>query len=158
MKMGFSISVQAGDFDVNQEYLALVPGDASAGASVFFVGLVRDFSNGKDIKGMLLEHYPGMTEKILNELLTDARQRWQLLSGRIVHRIGSLNAGEQIVFVGVTSAHREHAFRAAEFLMDYLKTRAPFWKKEFGQTGEGAWVEAKEADSAAASRWNEAGK
>lgn len=152
--MAFSISVQRDDFDVGQEYATLVAGDATAGAVVFFVGRVRDFNDGQAVTGLSLEYYPGMTEKILEQILDEAKQRWQLVSVRIIHRIGDLQLGNQIVFVGVTSAHREHAFQAAEFLMDFLKTRAPFWKKEINLEGKTVWVEAKNKDDEAAGRWN----
>ncbi len=152
--MAFSICVQQNDFDVGQEYSALIADDATAGAVVFFVGRVRDFNDGHSVAGLSLEHYPGMTEKILEQILEEARRRWQLVSARIVHRIGDLQLCDQIVFVGVTSAHREQAFQAAEFLMDFLKTRAPFWKKEMNQQGKIVWVEAKNKDGEAARSWN----
>ncbi len=151
--MTFSICVQQNDFDVGQEYSALIAGNAAAGAVVFFVGRVRDFNDGRLVAGLSLEHYPGMTEKILEQILTEAKLRWDLVSARIIHRVGELRLGDQIVFVGVTSAHREHAFQAAEFLMDFLKTRAPFWKKEITQEGENVWVEPKNKDGEAAERW-----
>ncbi len=152
--MTFSICVQQNDFDVGQEYSALIAGNAAAGAVVFFVGRVRDFNDGRLVAGLSLEHYPGMTEKILEQILTEAKLRWDLVSARIIHRVGELRLGDQIVFVGVTSAHREHAFQAAEFLMDFLKTRAPFWKKEITQEGKSVWVEAKNKDGEAAERWD----
>ncbi len=152
--MTFSICVQQNDFDVGQEYSALIAGNAAAGAVVFFVGRVRDFNDGRLVAGLSLEHYPGMTEKILEQILSEAKLRWELVSARIIHRVGELRLGDQIVFVGVTSAHREHAFQAAEFLMDFLKTRAPFWKKEITQEGENVWVEAKNKDGEAAERWD----
>lgn len=152
--MTFSICVQQNDFDVGQEYSALIAGNAAAGAVVFFVGCVRDFNDGRLVAGLSLEHYPGMTEKILEQILSEAKLRWELVSARIIHRVGELRLGDQIVFVGVTSAHREHAFQAAEFLMDFLKTRAPFWKKEITQEGENVWVEAKNKDGEAAERWD----
>jgi molybdopterin synthase catalytic subunit len=152
--MTFSVAVQQDDFDVGQEYSALVADNNRAGAIVFFVGRVRDFNDGKNIARLSLEHYPGMTEKILEQLIAEARQRWELISARIVHRVGDLHLGDQIVFVGATSAHREDAFHAAEFLMDFLKSRAPFWKKEFSEKGESNWVEAKNKDTEAAERWN----
>ncbi|WP_039914138.1 molybdopterin synthase catalytic subunit MoaE [Cellvibrio mixtus] len=151
--MAFSIAVQIDDFDVGQEYSDLVANDVSAGAVVFFVGRVRDFNDGKNIASLSLEHYPGMTEKILQQILDEARRRWQLVSARIVHRIGDLQLGDQIVFVGTASAHREHAFQAAEFLMDFLKTSAPFWKKEKSRDGSFGWVESKDKDDKAAKRW-----
>lgn len=152
--MVFSISVQKHDFDVGQEYAALVANNTTAGAIVFFVGRVRDFSDGHSVEKLSLEHYPGMTEKVLEQILDVAIQRWSLVSARIVHRVGDLLLGDQIVFVGVSSAHREHAFQAAEFLMDFLKTQAPFWKKE--STAQGiVWVEAKRKDEEASKRWKE---
>ncbi len=151
--MAFSVSVQSEDFDVGHEYAALVSDDASAGAVVFFVGRVRDFNDGRQVAGLSLEYYPGMTEKVLENLLNEAKQRWQIISAKIIHRFGDLLLEDQIVFVGVTSAHREHAFHAAEFLMDFLKTRAPFWKKEIQPGGGAVWVEAKKTDSDAAEQW-----
>lgn len=151
--MAFSVNVQNNDFDVGQEYSALIAEDTAAGAVVFFVGRVRDFNDGHSVTGLSLEHYPGMTEKVLEQILDDAKQRWQLVSARIVHRVGNLQLGDQIVFVGASSAHREHAFQAAQFLMDVLKTRAPFWKKEIQQEGRMVWVEGKNKDSEAAGRW-----
>jgi len=151
--VAFSIAVQSEDFDVGQEYSGLIANDKSAGAVVFFVGRVRDFNDGKKITSLSLEHYPGMTEKILQQILDEAKSRWQLVSARIVHRVGDLQLGDQIVFVGTTSAHREHAFQAAEFLMDFLKTRAPFWKKELDLEGQTVWVEAKNKDDDAVKRW-----
>lgn len=152
--MSFSISVQKNDFDVGQEYSALTAGSAAAGAVVFFVGRVRDFNDGRSVIGLSLEHYPGMTERVLEQLLDEAKQRWQLVSARIVHRVGDLQLGDQIVFVGVSSAHREYAFQAAEFLMDFLKTQAPFWKKELTEVGS-IWVGANSKDEKASERWKE---
>ena len=153
--MSFSIAVQAQDFDVGREYTELVVGDTGVGAVVFFVGRVRDMNYQQDVKSLSLEHYPSMTEHILEKLLEEAKNRWTLIAARIVHRIGELQAGEQIVFVGVTSAHREHAFQAAEFLMDFLKTQAPFWKKEVSTSGEMKWIDARESDVAKLQRWFE---
>ena len=152
--MSFSIAVQEQDFDVGREYDELISGDSAAGAVVFFVGRVRDTNYARDVKSMSLEHYPGMTEKVLQQILDEAKARWKLIAARIVHRVGELHVSDQIVFVGVTSMHREHAFQAAEFLMDFLKTQAPFWKKEL--TGQGAlWVEENSEDVNASLRWNE---
>lgn len=146
------ISVQVADFNVAEEYAALTAGDVDAGAVVLFVGRVRELNLSRKVIGLALEHYPGMTEKALEAILIEAKSRWQLTRCRIIHRIGELGLGDQIVLVGVTSPHREQAFAAAEFLMDYLKTRAPFWKKEI--TDEGAvWVDAQEKDEAAVLRW-----
>lgn len=152
--MSFSIAVQTQDFDVGREYAELIAGDTAAGAVVFFVGRVREINHARDVKGMSLEHYPGMTESILQKILDEAKERWELIAARIVHRIGELHTGEQIVFLGVTSAHREHAFQAAEFLMDFLKTKAPFWKKEVGVDGVERWVESNEKDQQRSLRWD----
>lgn len=146
------ISVQQVDFDVGAEYAALTEGNKAVGAAVIFVGCVRDLNLARSVQGLELEHYPGMTEKSLQEIADDAQQRWQILDLKIIHRVGVLAPGDQIVFVGVVSAHRQDAFSAAEFLMDYLKTRAPFWKKE--KTAEGdVWVEVQAKDEQAAQRW-----
>ncbi len=141
-----TIRVQTEDFDQGEEYRQLASG-TEAGAVVTFIGRVRDFAgeNGS----MWLEHYAGMTEKVLADLVEQARQRWPILDVTIIHRIGQLSPGDQIVFVGVSSAHRHAAFAACEFLMDFLKTQAPFWKREGDH-----WVEAKDTDHAAADAWN----
>ena len=145
------ISVQFDDFSVADEYEALSQG-TEAGAVVTFIGKVRDFNQGDSVTGLSLEHYPGMTEKSLAAIVDEAKTRWPLLKVRVIHRVGDLALGDQIVFVGVTSAHRGAAFQACEFIMDYLKTRAPFWKKE--QTpDESRWVDARETDTSAADRW-----
>lgn len=143
--MQTKIQIQADDFDQGAEYRELAQG-TDAGAVVTFVGRVRDFAG--DDKNLWLEHYAGMTEKVLTDLVARARNRWPLLKVTIIHRVGSLNPGDQIVLVGVSSAHRKAAFAAGEFLMDFLKTEAPFWKRE----GDG-WVEAKDSDQAAADAW-----
>ncbi|MCD9547677.1 molybdopterin synthase catalytic subunit MoaE [Photobacterium carnosum] len=145
------ISVQQDDFSVADEYAKLAEGN-EAGAVVTFIGKVRDFNQGDAVTRLSLEHYPGMTEKALQEIIVEARSRWSLLQTRVIHRVGDLELGDQIVFVGVTSAHRGAAFEACEFIMDYLKTKAPFWKKE--QTPvESRWVDARETDNSAADRW-----
>jgi len=145
------VSVQVEDFSVADEYAKLAEG-TDAGAVVTFIGKVRDFNQGDDVTGLSLEHYPGMTEKALAEIIEQACERWPLLKTRVIHRVGDLELGDQIVFVGVTSAHRGAAFEACEFIMDYLKTRAPFWKKE--QTNsECRWVDARDTDTSAADRW-----
>ena len=146
------IRVQEADFDVGAEYLVLVSDDTSAGAVVTFTGRVRDLNLAQSVLGLRLEHYPGMTEKSLENIEQEARARWSILRCTIIHRIGNLQLGDNIVFVGVTSAHREDAFAAAAFLMDYLKTRAPFWKKELTPAGN-VWVEAQDKDVQAAERW-----
>ena len=147
-----SISVQAEDFDPGRETDALAEGRRDVGAIATFTGLVRDANDGSGVAAMTLEHYPGMTEAALAEIVTEAEGRWPLLAVRVIHRYGRLEPGDRIVFVGVASAHRGAAFAACEFIMDYLKTRAPFWKKEDTPEG-GRWVEARETDDHAAARW-----
>lgn len=147
-----SVSVQSEDFDVGAEIDALTRGRHQVGAVATFIGLVRDINDGSDVQAMTLEHYPGMTESALEEIVAQARGRWTLDAVRVIHRYGRLEPGERIVFVGVTSAHRGDAFAACEFIMDFLKTRAPFWKRE--ETPQGArWVDARESDDSAAERW-----
>jgi molybdopterin synthase catalytic subunit len=150
--MPFSIAVQREDFNVGDEYAHLVDGDKNAGAVVFFIGRVRELNQSRAVTGLSLEHYPGMTERVLEQILSEATQRWELNSARIVHRVGQLSLSDQIVFVGVTSKHREHAFLAAEFLMDFLKTQAPFWKKEMTAQGD-VWVDENQKDTEARQRW-----
>jgi molybdopterin synthase catalytic subunit len=146
------VRVQAEDFDTGRELEALMRGRVDVGALASFVGLVRDANDGRPIAGMTLEHYPGMTEKALEEICREAQSRWDLIETLVVHRVGPLVPGERIVLVGVSSAHRGDAFAACEFIMDYLKTRAPFWKRE--ETPEGPrWVEARASDDHAADRW-----
>ena len=151
--MKSSVSVQEADFDLGAEVRALTAGEFSAGAVASFVGLVRDNNDGSGVADMTLEHYPGMTEKALHEIVLQAGERWGLLGVRVIHRIGHLMPGEQIVLVVVSSPHRGDAFAACEFIMDYLKTRAPFWKKETTAGGETRWVDARDSDSQAADRW-----
>lgn len=146
------IRIQTEDFDVGEEYKALIEQNAAAGAVVTFVGRVRDLNLGHEVLGLQLEHYPGMTEKSLAAIADEAQARWNILRYRIIHRIGALHLGDNIVFVGVASAHREDAFNAANFIMDYLKTRAPFWKKELTAKGS-VWLESQAKDTAAAKRW-----
>ncbi|MBU3636707.1 molybdopterin synthase catalytic subunit MoaE [Polynucleobacter sp. es-MAR-4] len=146
------IRVQEVDFDLSTEVKALRQDDARVGAVVTFVGTVRDMNDGSQVKGMTLEHYPGMTEKSLEEIINQARGRWDLYKTLVIHRVGPLLPEDQIVLVAVTSAHRGEAFSACEFIMDYLKTAAPFWKKE--ETPEGSkWVDARVTDDAAMARW-----
>ena len=148
-----SIRIQESDFDVSAEITALRKGDRRVGAVVSFLGTVRDMNDGSQVKGMTLEHYPGMTEKALQEILDQAKARWDIYQTLVIHRVGPLLPEDQIVLVAVTSAHRGEAFAACEFIMDYLKTAAPFWKKE--DTPEGArWVDARVTDEAAMARWN----
>ena len=149
------ISVQTKDFEVGPEYALLRIAAGDAGAIVTFTGLVRELyaSDVTDkIQSLTLEHYPGMTEKCLADIENQAMQRWQLLSTRIIHRVGQLHAGDHIVFVGTASMHRQHAFEAAQFMMDYLKSNAPFWKKQCTQT-ESHWVDARSTDLEAIARW-----
>lgn len=149
-----TVRVQTADFDVARELAALRGGDPKVGAVAAFVGTVRDVSDGSAVAGLMLEHYPGMTEKALAAIVDEAKSRWDILGALVVHRVGPLAPTDQIVLVGVTSAHRGEAFAACEFIMDYLKTRAPFWKKE--ATPDGArWVEARASDDDAAARWRE---
>lgn len=146
------VRVQIEDFDVGAEIANLRRGNPAVGAVASFVGVVRDLNEGASVAEMTLEHYPGMTEKALEKIVGEARSRWDIYDACVIHRVGTLRPCDQIVLVVVTSAHRGEAFQACEFLMDYLKTRAPFWKKE--QTPGGArWVEARTADDAAAERW-----
>ncbi len=147
------IQVQQQAFSVGEESELLTQGSASEGALVTFTGMVRDFCDDKTIRSLFLEHYPGMTEKSLLEIESQARNRWQLGEVKIIHRVGLIYAGEPIVFVGVTSAHRKDAFEAAQFIMDLLKNKAPFWKKENAPDGS-HWVEAKQSDKEAGDRWN----
>ena len=149
-EMRSSISVQEWDFDVSLEIDQLTKGIASVGAVASFVGLVRD--EDASLQSMTLEHYPGMTERAIAEIIASAGERWSLLAVRVIHRIGRLLPSERIVLVAVAARHRGEAFAACEFIMDWLKTRAPFWKRE--ETPAGArWVEARDEDDAAAARW-----
>jgi molybdopterin synthase catalytic subunit len=150
--MVFDVRIQHDDFDVSQELTAVRRGDAGVGAVCVFVGTVRDRNGGSGVASMELEHYPGMTEKSIQAMIEQARQRFDILAARVIHRVGVLQPTDQIVMVAVTSAHRGISFQACEFLMDYLKTQAPFWKKEV--TPEGArWVDARVSDDAALARW-----
>ena len=146
------ITIQTGDFDLSAEVAALRAGDPGVGAVAAFVGTVRDRSDGQGVSAMELEHYPGMTEQAIQAMIDDAMVRFDIFGVRIIHRVGTLQPQDQIVLVAVTSAHRGQAFQACEFLMDYLKTQAPFWKKE--HTPEGArWVDARISDDDALARW-----
>jgi len=148
-----TVRVQTGDFDVGREMTAMRHGNPKIGAMACFVGVVRDLNEGANVAAMTLEHYPGMTEKALEKIVDEAKARWDIYDALVVHRVGTLKPTDQIVLVVVASAHRGEAFQACEFLMDYLKTRAPFWKKETTPKG-GRWVDARTADDAAADRWS----
>lgn len=146
------VSVQPDDFDVSAELAALRAQDPRIGAVVSFVGTVRDMNDGASVSEMELEHYPGMTEQALAKIVEQANARWPLFGARVIHRVGPLKPLEQIVLVACASAHRGEAFDACEFIIDYLKTEAPFWKKE--QTPDGArWVDARESDDSARAKW-----
>ena len=149
-----AVRVQREDFDIGVEIAAFRRADPGIGAVASFIGLVRDVNDGDTVAGMTLEHYPGMTEKALAGIIVEAKRRWDIIDALVIHRIGEFKPLDQIVLVVVTGAHRGAAFAACEFIMDYLKTQAPFWKKE--QTAQGArWVEARASDDQAAERWSE---
>ncbi len=148
-----SVRVQTEDFEIGAEVARLTAGRTDIGAIVTFTGTVRADNKGSTVTGMMLEHYPGMTEQELARVEAEANTRWSLQASLIVHRVGALKPGDNIVLVVTASAHREAAFDAAAFLMDYLKTRAPFWKKEVGLDGEGQWVDSRESDDRAVERW-----
>jgi len=146
------VSIQTADFNLADEVAALRAGDSRVGAVCSFVGTVRDRNEGSSVAGMELEHYPGMTEKAIEAMIDEAQRRFDICAARVIHRVGLLKPLDQIMMVAVTSAHRGQSFQACEFLMDYLKTQAPFWKKE--QTPQGArWVDARASDDAALAKW-----
>ena len=146
------VSIQTADFNLADEIAALRAGDKRVGAVCSFIGTVRDRNDGNDVSAMELEHYPGMTEKSIEAMIDEAHKRFDIYGARVIHRVGLLQPLDQIVLVAVTSAHRGESFQACEFLMDYLKTQAPFWKKE--ETPEGArWVDARVSDDAALAKW-----
>lgn len=149
-----AVSVQTEDFDAGLEINRLQNARKDTGAVVSFVGLVRDLNEGDHVSQLTLEHYPGMTEKALEAIVSQAKSRWDIFDVTVIHRVGTLPATAQIVLVAVSSAHRGEAFKACEFIMDYLKTEAPFWKKERTQSGE-RWLEAKSSDDEARERWNQ---
>ena len=150
------VRIQHEDFDLGAEVARLRADDGGVGAVAAFVGTVRDRSDGRAVASMELEHYPGMTEAAIEAMIDEAMRRFEIRAARVVHRVGVLAPSAQIVLVAVTSAHRGQAFQACEFLMDYLKTQAPFWKKESTPEGE-RWVDARVADDAALARWGVAG-
>jgi len=148
-----TVRIQTQDFDIGVELVRLRRTNPKIGAIASFIGVVRDMNDGDAVTEMSLEHYPGMTEKALEAIVVEAKSRWEIIDVLVVHRVGVLQPTEQIVLVVVTGAHRGDAFSACEFVMDYLKTRAPFWKRE--QTPEGTrWVDAREVDDVAAQRWS----
>ncbi len=147
-----TVRIQAQDFDAGAEIAAIRRGNAAIGAVASFVGIVRDVNEGDPVSEMTLEHYPGMTEKSIEGIIEEARRRWDVIEALVVHRVGTLRPTDPIVLVVIASGHRGDAFAACEFIMDYLKTQAPFWKKE--RTGDGTrWVDARASDDAAAERW-----
>jgi molybdopterin synthase catalytic subunit len=151
-----TVRVQHEDFDVSIEIARLRAGNPKIGAVASFIGVVRDLNEGADVATMALEHYPGMTEKALEAIVAQSKARWDLYEVLVIHRVGELRPTDQIVLVVVTSAHRGEAFAACEFVMDYLKTQAPFWKKEATPAGT-RWVDARDSDEAARERWEPRG-
>lgn len=148
-----TVRIQREDFDVGLELQALRHNKNNVGAIASFIGVVREFNVDSNIQAMELEHYPGMTEKTLTAITVEARDRWDLIDVVVIHRYGILKPTDQIVLVAVSSSHRGDAFSACEFIMDFLKTQAPFWKKELTDSGS-RWVEAKDSDTAATERWS----
>ena len=148
-----SVRIQREDFDISTEIAALRAARRDVGAVASFVGIVRDVNEGASVAGMTLEHYPGMTERSIQAIIDEAKSRWGIFEALVIHRIGELRPQDQIVLVIVTGSHRGDAFAACEFIMDYLKTQAPFWKKEQTPQGE-RWVEARDSDDKAAARWD----
>jgi molybdopterin synthase catalytic subunit len=153
MSARLSVAVQSEDFDLRHEHQQLVQNDHGVGAVVAFIGMVRDLNLADDVVALELEHYPGMTEKSLMNIVQQAESRWSLQAARVVHRVGKMYPGDQIVLVLTASAHRGDAYEANTFIMDYLKTEAPFWKKEWTPDGP-RWIEARDSDDHAAARWN----
>ena len=149
-----TIRVQVDDFDLGKEVERLRAGKPQIGAVASFIGLVRDINDGSGVSTLTLEHYPGMTEKALADIVAQAQARWEVIDCTVIHRVGELQPSDQIVLVAVASGHRGDAFAACEFIMDFLKTAAPFWKKERTPDGE-RWVEARHSDDAAARRWQD---
>jgi len=154
MSARLSVAVQTEDLDLDHEHQQLVQQDHGIGAVVAFIGMVRDLNLADDVVALELEHYPGMTEKSLMKIVQQAESRWSLQAARVVHRVGKMYPGDQIVLVLTASAHRGDAYEANTFIMDYLKTEAPFWKKEWTPEGP-RWIEARDSDDHAAARWND---
>lgn len=151
--MKFSVTVQQQDFDVSQLCGALQGSNSEVGGLATFVGVMRSSNAGTALRSMRLEHYPGMTEASIRDIIQQAGERWPLLACRVVHRVGDILPGEQIVFVGVAARHRGEAFQACEFVMDYLKSQAPFWKKETTVDGHSQWLDARDSDRQALGKW-----
>lgn len=149
-----TVRIVQGDFDPAEEISRLTRADKSMGAVVSFIGTMRDINEGSQVSSMTLEHYPGMTEKALLQIVREAHAKWLLGAVTVIHRVGLINPSDSIVLVAVTSAHRGEGFDACEYIIDYLKTRAPFWKKEVTDNGE-RWVDARESDDAAVTQWEE---
>lgn len=147
-----AVVIQKAPFEAGKVIREVCAHDPGIGAVASFIGLMRDTNDGEQVKRMTLEHYPGMTEKAIGEIVDEARERWDLINARVIHRVGRLEPTDPIVLVVVAGSHRAAAFEACEFIMDYLKTRAPFWKKEVTRKGE-RWVESRESDREAADRW-----
>ena len=147
------VRIQQEDFDLGEVCRSLTQGDARVGAVCSFVGLVRDRGDLQGVSVLELEHYPGMTERAIEAIIDQALQRFEVFNAHVIHRVGQLGLCEQIVWVGVSSAHRGQAYQACEFIMDYLKTQAPFWKKEHTADGQAQWVDARASDDAALARW-----
>lgn len=147
-----SIAISEADFDIDTQYRQLLSQAGDAGAVVTFVGLVREMAGDESVSELFLEHYAGLTEKLIGEILDEANIRWDLLAAKVIHRVGKLAPGDQIVFVGIASKHRADAFAACEFIMDYLKTKAAFWKKETDSAGS-RWIESRDEDQKRAERW-----
>ncbi len=146
------VLIQETAFDINHEINALTEGSSDYGAVVTFVGLVRDMNDGRQVSKMLIEHYPKMTESVIQHIIDDAKRKWSVGNVRVIHRYGELQLKDPIVFVGVASVHRKEAFHAAEYIMDFLKTKAPFWKKEYTEK-EAYWVEAHDKDQQEVVKW-----
>lgn len=153
--MHVQVVIQEESFDLKKESDALIKASGDAGALVLFQGMVREFDQAVQLEKMMLEHFPGVTEKEITRIILKAKQKWDIAGCRVIHRVGALYADDPIVLLMVTAKHRLHAFLAAEYIMDYLKTEAPFWKKEFLQDGENYWVAAKKSDQEILARWQE---
>ncbi|UNM96103.1 molybdenum cofactor biosynthesis protein MoaE [Ignatzschineria rhizosphaerae] len=153
--MHVHIVIQEELFDLKKESDALIKASGDAGALVLFQGMVREFDQAVQLEKMMLEHFPGVTEKEITRIILKAKQKWDIAGCRVIHRVGAFYADDPIVLLMVTAKHRLHAFLAAEYIMDYLKTEAPFWKKEFLQDGENYWVAAKKSDQEILARWQE---